>query len=223
MFSSQLDLTLDLVARLQRVVQFLALIYVPAWLAAPFAADAPRNDLVLYQRLLRYKSVDKEIAAAALQVIRRHIWYLRPQTVVFALFSPSVDEAVKDKMAQKLSAVAVPESYPNANVSVDEDTRLPELIDEQSWLLFTKLGQRDPTWLSTPARTWSDDPQYCLMRDTVTSLKVTNDVAERGIKLIEDFTGSVTKSEPQLQSLLQLVERHRRAFPDFRKSTLSGL
>ena len=80
MFNSQLELDLDLVARLRRVVQFLALIYVPAWLATSLAADAPMNDLVLYQRLLQYKSMDKEIAAAALQVILRHLWYLRPQT-----------------------------------------------------------------------------------------------------------------------------------------------
>ena len=52
MFSSQQELDLDLVARLRRMVQFLALIYVPAWLAIPLAADAPVNDLVLYQRLL---------------------------------------------------------------------------------------------------------------------------------------------------------------------------
>ena len=32
--SSQLQFDLDLVARLQRVVQFLSLIYVPSWLVA---------------------------------------------------------------------------------------------------------------------------------------------------------------------------------------------
>ena len=82
------------------------------------------NDLVLYQRFLQYKSVDKEIATAALQVIRPHLWYLHPQTVVFTLFSPSVDTAGKDEMAQKLSTVAAHESYTIAYVSVDEDTLL---------------------------------------------------------------------------------------------------
>ena len=31
------------------------------------------------------------------------------------------------------------------------------------------------------------------------------------------------KSKHQLQNLLQLVERHRRAYPDFRKFTMSEL
>ena len=139
MFSSQLELDLHLVARLRHVVQFLSLIDVPAWLANPLAADAPMNDLVLYQRLLQYKFTKKEIAAAALPVIRRHLWYPLPQTAVFALFSLSVDTAVKNEMAQKLSAVAAPQFYTIANVLVDEDTCLPELIDEQP-RVFTKLG-----------------------------------------------------------------------------------
>ena len=61
-------------------------------------------------------------------------------------------------------------------------------------------------------------PSTGLMRDTVADMKVTNDVAERGIKLIQGFAESVMKSERQLQSLLQLVESHRRAYPDFGNS-----
>ena len=104
--------------------------------------------------------LDKEIAADALQVIRSHLWYLHPQTVVFTLFSPSVDTADQDEMAQKLSSVTAHESYAIANVSVDDDTLLQDPIDEQSWLLFKKLGHRDATWLITPASTSSDDPQH---------------------------------------------------------------
>ena len=56
------------------------------------------------------------------------------------------------------------------------------------------------------------------MRDTVADVKVTNDVAERGIELIREFAESLTKNEHQLQSLLQLVKSHRRAYPDFGNS-----
>ena len=57
---------------------FLAQFYVPAWLSATAAADAPVNDLLLIQRLLKYRTVDGEVAEATLAVIRRHMWYLRP-------------------------------------------------------------------------------------------------------------------------------------------------
>lgn len=223
MFSTQLELTLSLVTKLRRVVQFIALLYVPAWLAAPVTADAPVNDLTLYQRLLRYKAVDKEIAGAALKALRRHLWYLRPQTVMFALCSDKVGARVKEEMALKLKTLAVPESFPIVNVSVDEETCLPDLVDEQSWHVFATLQQCHAAWLSMPASAWDDDPQFCLWKDTVTNMQVTNDVAERGVKLVQDFANSVTKSEPQLQNLLQLVEKHRRDVPDFKKSSLSQM
>ena len=71
------------------------LIYVPAWLSASRATDDPGNDLLLLQRLLSYRNVDQQIAGAALPVLRRQLWHLRAPTVMFALFSDSVEDAVK--------------------------------------------------------------------------------------------------------------------------------
>ena len=65
-------------------------------------------------------------------------------------------------MAQKMPAVAAPKPYTIASILVHEYTRLPDLIDEQSRVLFMKLGQREAMWLRTPWSTWSDDPQYLL-------------------------------------------------------------
>lgn len=48
MFSRQLKLDEELVRKIRQVVQFITLLYAPAWLAAPHAADAAANDLQLY-------------------------------------------------------------------------------------------------------------------------------------------------------------------------------
>ena len=86
---------------------FTALIYAPAWLSASQAVDAPVNDLLLLKRPVQYRKVDSQIAEAALPVIRWHLWYLRPQTLLFALFSDSVEDAVKLEMAEKLATLPV--------------------------------------------------------------------------------------------------------------------
>ena len=65
-FGSQIQLILDLVVRLRRVVPRAYLC--PRLTGHP--TDAPVNELVLYQWLLQYKTVNMEIAAAALLVIR---------------------------------------------------------------------------------------------------------------------------------------------------------
>ena len=48
-------------------------------------------------------------------------------------------------------------------------------------------------------------------------MQFTNDVAERGVAMIEAFCASVTKDERQLQWLLQAVECSRKNMKSFRK------
>ena len=57
-------------------------------------------------------------------------------------------------------------------------------------------------------------------KQKMTSLSVVNDHAERGVALIEEFSGHLTKDEEQLQFVLQVVQAHRRAYPDALKRTL---
>ena len=51
------------------------------------------------------------------------------------------------------------------------------------------------------------------MKLTVHELKVVNDAAERGVALIQAYSGSLTRDEEQLQYLLQVVAAHRQAVP----------
>ena len=55
----------------------------------------------------------------------------------------------------------------------------------------------------------------------VWNLAVVNDHAERGDALVQEFNGSLTNDEEQLQFLLQVVVDHWKAFPDPRKRTLA--
>ena len=51
----------------------------------------------------------------------------------------------------------------------------------------------------------------------LSSLRVVDDAAERGVRLVTDYSQILTKDEQQLQLLLQLVEEHRNKFPDMKK------
>ena len=76
------------------------------------------------------------------------------------------------------------------------------------------------SFLTKDPVTWDDDKTYQESLKLVKGLTVVNDRAERGVALIQDFTKKLTKSEEQLQFLLQVVSDHRKQFPDSRKSTL---
>ena len=92
-FAYQMDYDGDVVEKLREMAQFLLLLYVPAWLRAPVAADAPLNDLSLCKNMLQYRQVNQNVSEAARVVIKCHVWYLKPPLAVLSLFSDRVTVA----------------------------------------------------------------------------------------------------------------------------------
>ena len=74
-------------------------------------------------------------------------------------------------------------------------------------------------------RPWRSRPATCGIfratdgRSVVVQREVTNDVAERSIKLMSDFIGSVMKDKQQLQDVMLLVDQHRKQVSSFSKSS----
>jgi hypothetical protein len=57
-------------------------------------------------------------------------------------------------------------------------------------------------------------------KEIACSLNVVNDTAERAVKLMEDFHGTLTKDDKKSELLLQCIQEHRRLYPDCKKETL---
>ena len=58
------------------------------------------------------------------------------------------------------------------------------------------------------------------MKDFVKYLTVTNEPAERGIKLVSDFSNIRTKSNSQRGNIIQVVQAHQKFHSRPRKSNL---
>ena len=69
---------------------------------------------------------------------------------------------------------------------------------------------------------WKDHEGYCEAEKFVRNFLVTNDTAERGVKLATDFIATVTKNSDEFQDLLQLVEHNRVTIPDDKKITVKN-
>ena len=61
--------------KLQRLIQFLCIIYASAWMTVPLTADAPQNDLLLIQTLQKFQRLDGAVALRASKLLR-HLWYV---------------------------------------------------------------------------------------------------------------------------------------------------
>ena len=82
-----------------------------------------------------------------------------------------------------------------------------------SWDFFTILRVK-ADWL-----TWEESEDFRKARQFVTTVKVVNDAAERGIKLASDYVQSLTKDSNLRDKIFQTVEFHRREKADKKKST----
>ena len=96
MFSSA---KLDLI---EQFAKFCIFIYLPWWICATNANDAPINDFELVRNSAQYADHDSTCSNAALDSLKNHLWYLSEELVSLALFSDKVQDSVKEKIASKL-------------------------------------------------------------------------------------------------------------------------
>lgn len=99
------------------------------------------------------------------------------------------------------------------------DKTLDCFASSNSKNLFLRL-KIDSSFLQESVSTWKQNEAFLEAKAKVSCLKAINDVAERAVKLMQDFHGKITASEEQKQFLLRNVQEHRKLYPDCKKETL---
>jgi hypothetical protein len=196
---------------LKRVCLFATSIYVKYWFQSPSSSAAPRNDLHLLQSLSEYP--DKDVAVAASTAFGRHLWYLSELLVGCSFFDRDVSTEEKRNMIIALKEKEGHE-HPSKRIPVflQPSTKgLHDFVTKSTMQLF-KILDLSEDFLEQDPSEWENEVSYQRSRETVCSMKVINDLAERGVALIQEFNSSITRSEEQKQYLFQVVEGHRNAF-----------
>ena len=191
-------------------------------------ADAPWNDLQLYQNLLRYEAVNAIISKSAIRALKLHLWYLTEEMVPLALFSSKVPPEQRRALADKLLAIKPTSErvtplnrfgtgfgkpvFPSA---VTLSTNLADLAGPDSWFTFHIL-QLNSEFLTYDVADWLQLAAYQASAVNLEALNIINDCAERGVKLSSDFISSA-KGEEHYQNVLQVVEQDRKETPNVRK------
>ena len=208
-------------AKVQRFVIFLSLCYMKWWFCAPIASKAPWMDLCLIKNI---EALDDDIIrTAGLKAFKRHYWYICSELVGLSLFDESLATEEKSKMAQNLvqiKSLQIPVNRIGKGFGkpyfpeVVPDT-LAELVGPDSLFLFHALSL-DVSFLSIPVEQWPENQQYLYNKAVIKGLKVSNDAAERGVKLASDFLDTARREE-RYQEILQVVEMDRKLHSNLRK------
>ena len=215
--------------QIEEISKFVVTMYVKPWFQSPLPTSAARNDLAFLVNMSRYRLMLKpSIAMSLLQSCYRHLWYLVPQTVVFALADSGLANTQREEMAKKLHSQERKKidggrpAPPYIDLSAAEP-KLPDMaafISSDSWLVFDLLGLSAPQdWMTIPVNLWENFADYNKFRVLAENISVCNDIAERGVALITAYINKA-QSEEQRQALLQVVELHRELVTNTNKSSL---
>ena len=120
------------------------------FLKSPMAAQAPRNDLQGLQ--VSFMLMTNELYSKYARIgkclhdsLMRHLWYLTPQLVIFALADDDLDNDTKTKILTKLLSFDQPSNNdferekPETVAQISPMSSLEDFVSEQSYLYFSKL------------------------------------------------------------------------------------
>ena len=142
-----------------------------------------------------------------------------------AFFDNSINCEIKDRMVTKLSEVEGDDDPPKRvklkeiSLSALGNKSVADFVTKNSKSLLTKL-RMPQGFLQLPALQWAENHDYQMAAAIARSVTVINDHAERGVALIQQFSGSLTKNKEQLQFLLQVVAENRKRVPQALKRAL---
>lgn len=85
-----------------KLAEFVALFYAPVFFKSPLPSSAASNDLLFMEQMKTYAKFAPEISREVIKSCTRHLWYLTPQLVVFALVDNSTQPEEKQELALKL-------------------------------------------------------------------------------------------------------------------------
>lgn len=225
LFRHQFNLLAQEEKNLRRICIFVISFYIRVWYNSTSAIQAPNNDLEFMKNLIHSKNVDPPVLQRACQKMIEHLWYLNEELVILSLFDSNVSVDVKKKIVMAIknreSSSPMRQRYEVTEKNLESllQKDLSEFVSKNSVELFSKFDL-PCDFLEDDVSTWCSNDSYKECLEHFNTLKVTNDVAERGVALIEEYNNWLTKDEEQLQYLLQVVREHRLRYPNYNKTTL---
>lgn len=141
------------------------------------------------------------------------------EIIAFAVFDDNVSLQQKHDLAGALLSQPEPDEstyitrliFSQSQITSICDWQLDHFITENTINLFSRY-EIDTEFLNKDPTEWLYDDGYNHGKNILSHLKVANDNAERGVKLMEDFNRSFTHDEETKQYALQVVADYRQKY-----------
>ena len=198
LLQNQLEIEAANLEKLQSFGKFVAVFYSSMWFRTPLASEAAYNDLVFYKKMLECQTKPKlnNIFERLIPAMNRHLWYLTEELLPFALCSTQLAHEEKEVLARKLFNLYLENQHKVFELQkpifphITQSTQMSDLVGKRSVLLLQhfKFSIDDVQFLRRAHNQWFKYDSCKRLEQLVMKMKVTNDTAERGIKILEDYT-----------------------------------
>lgn len=228
LFREQFKLTEYEENSLASICAFIIRFYVKLWFNCTNPSKAPLQDLSFIKEIHEYRNFNKQISEIAIKKFCKHLWYLSEECIALTLFDDDVSYAMKQNIVEKIKNIdncdKETENLKRVHVrssEINEFIRkeLHDFVTANTIDFFGRFGI-SPQFLQVDPLYWRDTETYQKAKDIVINIKVVNDTAERGVKLMEEYNRILTNDEQEKQYLLQVVTDYKKQFDSHNKSSL---
>lgn len=91
-----------------------------------------------------------------------------------------------------------------------KNLRISDLVCQKTTVFFKLLGL-DISFMDEPVSNWTNITAYQQSKVFLQNIKVVNDVAERAVRLVQDYNKKNWTDEQKFQDMLRTVARYRRS------------
>lgn len=99
------------------------------------------------------------------------------------------------------------------------ENNMSDFVTSNTMKFFTRFGI-DTEFLAQDPATWLERDDYNDARNRLKNMKVVNDSAERGVKLMTDYNKILSKNEEEKQWILLTVTHFREMYKSHHKKDL---
>ena len=217
--------TAKLKQEVDSMAEFVAMYYGKWFLTSTEGVTvAPRKDLEAMWEMKEYENHRPRMADKCITSMQNHLWYLHPSIIVFALLDDGIHDEEKTEIANELHQILTEEpekqdfSYERSKklalevLAEEKRPSLSKFVGAASRTVFNilKLNKEQKEFLLLPPSTWHLLTAFKKLQGFACSLPITNDAAERNVKMIQDFINS-SHDESLRQDLLLAVETKRKS------------
>lgn len=207
---------------------FIVRFYIQAWFKCASAIATPKQDHEFMKDMLVHRRIDAPIANAVIKSCCNHLYYHSDESIAFALFDDCVTFEEKKQIcaainAQTITGEVEAENKINilpAQVPAFCKLRLADFVTESTVKFFERF-KMSKEFLNIDPELWPENVIYIEALDNIKHLRAVNDVAERGVKLFEQYNKLITNNEEEKQYLLQVVSAYRKKFDNYTKKALT--